>query len=93
VESSAWTSSRLIFLQEIELIGGLYLTWSDPRLIIADPPADADAAIHLDSGWRQRLWLPDLWVENLRDFVVLRSMSDQVALDVFANKTLKLWQS
>ena len=41
----------------------------------------------------KKLWLPDVWVESLRDFEVHRSLKDQAILELDDESNFYYWQS
>ena len=41
----------------------------------------------------EELWLPDIWVESLRDFQVHRSIKDQAKLEMDNQSNFYYWQS
>lgn len=79
-------------MQELSLDGYLTLRWQDPRVkLVLDTPLSPTILLDLETALDQ-LWLPDLWIESLRQFQTHRNVKDQATIQMDKNSYFTYWQ-
>lgn len=73
--------------QEIALDVFVHVFWEDPRIRIADEHADR-VELTWDEG--PNLWIPDLYIRQLREMKVLTVFRDIASIRLYSNSTLKI---
>ncbi|XP_049789238.1 glycine receptor subunit alpha-4-like [Schistocerca nitens] len=74
--------------EEISLDVFLYVHWRDPRVHIRN---DTDVN-HVELTWkhRERFWVPDLYIRQLREMKVLSLFQEMTSLRLFRNHTMRI---
>ena len=68
-------------LQEISIEGYLQLDWQDKRVKRISNLKDDWTLLNVQDALKT-FWLPDIWVESLRDFETHRSLKDQATFKI-----------
>ena len=68
----------------------MQLEWQDQR--VKCNGIDKKTLLNMETALKE-LWLPDIWVESLRDFQVHRSIKDQAKLEMDNQSNFYYWQS
>lgn len=75
-----------ILFQEISLDVFLQVYWEDPRIRIL---GDFD---HVELTWQQRdrFWVPDLYIRQLREMKVLLLFQEMTSVRLYRNSTMRV---
>ncbi|XP_066996201.2 glycine receptor subunit alpha-4-like [Anabrus simplex] len=73
--------------EEISLDVFLYVYWKDHRIIMIENEVG-----HVELTWEQRqeLWIPDLYIRQLREMKVLSLFQEMTSLRLYRNQTMRI---
>lgn len=75
-----------IFFQEISLDVFLQVYWEDPRIRMT---SDRDS-VELTWQQRDRFWVPDLYIRQLREMKVLLLFQEMTSVRLYKNSTMRV---
>lgn len=81
---------RSTHFQEISIDVFLQVTWEDPRLLPADEPSMTKQYVELTPSERDTVWVPDLYIRQLREMKVMTLLEEFSSLRLYKNSTLVL---
>ena len=77
------------------------MKWKDERILVndtlsnltqgSDDAAGLESTI-VDAEILKNFWTPDVWIENLREFELIKSYEDQTSLQIQDDKNIIFWQ-
>ncbi|XP_055630145.1 glycine receptor subunit alphaZ1-like isoform X2 [Toxorhynchites rutilus septentrionalis] len=76
--------------EEISIDVFLQVTWEDPRLLPADEPTMTKQYVELTPIERETVWVPDLYIRQLREMKVMALLEEFSSLRLYKNSTLVL---
>ena len=83
---------NFVMLQEISIEGYLQLDWEDKRVKRISNLKDDWTLLNVEDALKT-FWLPDIWVESLRDFEIHRSLKNQATFNINNQSHFCYWQS
>lgn len=81
--------SRVLFSQEISFDVFLQVVWLDKRI---KPPNDLGPKHYVELTMDQRsgIWVPDLYIRQLREMKILKVFEEISSLRIYENSTISL---
>lgn len=78
--------------QEISIDVFLQVSWEDPRLVPVDDPVAplTKQYVELTLAERETVWVPDLYIRQLRELKVMALLEELSSLRLYKNSTLVL---
>ena len=77
------------YSQEFAIDGYMTLEWQDPR--IRSTTLEGNALIDVQKAV-ETFWVPDIWMQSLRDFKVHHSIKDQAIFKLDNQSNIYYWQ-
>jgi hypothetical protein len=85
-----WDYKIMHLLQEISLDVFMYVYWEDVRVFIDDEVNKLDEYVEITWEDRRHIWIPDLYIRQLRDIKVLSLFQEMTSIRLYRNNTLRV---
>ena len=66
------------------------MSWKDPRITLVTFTNDR-TLLDLEKA-KEEFWLPDIWVESLRNFQIHKSIREQAKIEMDKESMIYFWQ-
>jgi hypothetical protein len=76
--------------QEISLDVFMYVYWEDVRVFIDDEVNKSDEYVEITWEDGKNIWIPDLYIRQLRDIKVLSLFQEMTSIRLYRNNTLRV---
>ena len=85
----------ILIFQSISFEGEITMRWKDERVSFNNTELafpDGEEELLLDLNVLNQIWTPDVWIESLRKFNLLKSYEDQASLAINKEFEIRWWQ-
>jgi hypothetical protein len=76
--------------QEISLDVFMNVYWEDLRVFIDDDVNKSDEYVEITWEDRNKFWIPDLYIRQLRDMKVLSLFQEMTSIRLYRNNTFRV---
>lgn len=89
---STWVSDckTLSLFQEISLDVFMNVYWEDVRVFIDNDVNISDEYVEITWEDRHKIWIPDLYIRQLRDMKVLSLFQEMTSIRLYRNNTFRV---
>jgi hypothetical protein len=79
-----------LLFQEISLDVFMNVYWEDERVFIDNEVNKSDEYVEITWEDRNKIWIPDLYIRQLRDMKVLSLFQEMTSIRLYRNNTFRV---